>query len=266
MTQGTSPTAEPTPAVTPWRPMPEIDLRQLRGLTDDTGMFQHALHNVPDPNHGYCIDDNARALIATVYHAQLRGYDERVVPLHRYLQFVAYAFNETTNRFRNFMSYDRRWLEEAGSEDSHARALWALGVTVRYAPTESIRGLADELMNLGLRVAGEQLGHVRPWSFALLGLDDYLKARPDHETARDLFERFAESSYRMVRQNATGDWPWWEDILTWGNPRLPHALLVAGQALGRDEMVDTALTALRWCLQVQTAAEGHLSIVGNEGG
>ena len=107
--------------------LPEIDLRHFLQLTDDTGMLQHAAYLTPDLDHGYCTDDNARALIAAVYHARFRGYDERTVPLQRYLSFLAHAYNRCTGRFRNFMSYDRRWLEDIGSEDSHARAIWSTG-------------------------------------------------------------------------------------------------------------------------------------------
>ena len=119
-------------------PLPEIDLRQLLCMTDDTGLLQHALFGVPDHRHGYCTDDNSRALIAGLIHAQLRGYDERHVPLRRYLGFLAYALNPEAGRFRNFMSYAREWLEEVGSEDSHGRALWALGVATELAPNDTI--------------------------------------------------------------------------------------------------------------------------------
>ena len=120
-------------------------------MTDDTGMFQHAVYGVPDPKHGYCIDDNARALIAALLHAKLRGPDERAVPLSRYLMFLAYAWNEETRAFRNFMGYDRRWLEATGSFDSQGRTLWALGQTVAMAPDSTSRRLA---LNLAEKAMG----------------------------------------------------------------------------------------------------------------
>ncbi|MFW6060716.1 MAG: Gfo/Idh/MocA family oxidoreductase [Phycisphaeraceae bacterium] len=245
-------------------PLPEIDLRQLLRLTDDTGIFQHATHLLPDPSHGYCTDDNARALIAAVLHAELRGYDEHTVPLQRYLAFVAYAFNPDNGRFRNFMSYDRRWLEEAGSEDSHGRALWALGVTVQRTPDTPVRDFADQLLHKGLSAVRAQLNHLRPWAFALLGLNAYLQARDD-DHVRALRDDLAEKLYQQWRAHASDDWPWWEDILTWGNARLPHAMLLAGQGMGHRGMIDAALRALQWCLDIQTAPDGHLSIIGNDG-
>ncbi len=247
-----------------WQRLPEIDLRQLLRLTDDTGMFQHATHLLPDPNHGYCIDDNARALIAADLHAELRGYDEHTVPLQRYLAFVAYAFNPKNGRFRNFMSYDRRWLEEAGSEDSHGRAMWALGVTVQYAPDTPVRDFADQLLHRGLPAVRQQLHHLHPWAFALLGLHAYSQAKED-PAVHAVRDELAEKLYQRWHIHATDDWPWWEDTLTWGIARLPHAMLIAGHDMGRDDMIEAALRALEWCLKVQTAPDGHLSIVGNQG-
>ena len=249
---------------TQWAPFPEIDLRQMLRLTDDTGIFQHATHLLPDPNHGYCTDDNARALIAAVYHAELRGYDEHAVPLQRYLAFVAYAYNPDNGRFRNFMSYDRRWLEQAGSEDSHGRAIWALGVTVRHAPSQPVEEFADQLLRKGLGAVRDQLHHARPWAFALLGLDAYMQVKASDE-GRALRDDLAERLMRHWQAHADDDWPWWEDVLTWGNARLPHALLTAGDTMGRDDMVEAGRRALEWCLNVQTAEDGHLSIVGNHG-
>ena len=244
--------------------LPPIDLRQLLRLTDDTGMFQHALHQLPDPNHGYCIDDNCRALIAAVYDGRLRGYDPERVPLERYLGFVAYAFNEKRGRFRNFMSYDRRWLEEVGSEDSHARTIWSLGVTVRWAPVESIRELADRLFIRGL-AATEQFAFIRPWAYTVLGLSEYLAANPDHAEVRERLTALAGRLFERWREHASDDWPWWEDELTWGNAKLPHALLSAAEVLEDPAMRDAGLKALDWCMAVQTAEDGRLTVIGNDG-
>lgn len=244
--------------------LPEIDLRQLMRLTDDTGMFQHALHQLPDPNHGYCVDDNCRALIAAVLDAQLRGLDPQRCPLDRYLGFVAYAFNPDNGRFRNFMSYDRRWLEEAGSDDSHARTLWSLGVTVRRAPNESIRDLADGLFRRGLPAA-RQFQFVHPWAYTLLGLAEILAHPAPPEDARPAAQRIAQQMLDAWRANATEDWPWWTDTLTWGNAKLSQAMIAIGDRLGRDDMLELGLRTLRWCLDVQTGEDGQLSIIGNDG-
>ncbi len=247
-----------------WEPLPPIDLRQLLRLTDDTGIFQHAVFAAPDPNHGYCIDDNARALIAAALHAQLRGHNDQVVPLTRYLSFLHYAYNDSAAAFRNFMGYDRRWLEEVGSTDSQGRAIWALGLTVRLAPDDVVHDLARNLLKRALP-STEKLTALRSRAFALIGLNEYVCAAPDDDHARRIRDHHAVALYDAFCRHASDDWPWWEDTVTYDNAKLPHALLMSGSALGRADMIDAALRALRWLLQVQTAPQGHLSIIGNDG-
>lgn len=244
--------------------LPPIDLRQLLRMTDGTGILQHALFAAPDPNHGYCIDDNARALIAAVLVADLQGHDDQVVPLTRYLSFLAYAYNDKTGRFRNFMSYDRRWLEEEGSTDSQGRTIWALGLTVRLAPDDMVHGLAQNLLKRALP-ATDSLQPIRSRAFALIGLNEYLCAEPDDDHARRIRDKHANALLDAFATHATDDWPWCEDLVTYDNAKLPHALLVSGRSMQRDDMIDMGLRALRWLLEVQTAPEGHLSIIGNDG-
>ena len=125
--------------------LPEVNLHHMKVMTDSTGIRQHAKYSIPDLTHGYCVDDNARALIvASMYYSLLR--DKGSIPLiQRYLSFLHFSFNPENGRFRNFMSYDRRWLEEVGSEDSHGRSLWGLGVAIKYAPNEAIRNMSATL-------------------------------------------------------------------------------------------------------------------------
>ena len=245
-------------------PLPEVDLRQVLTLTDDTGLLQHAKFATPDRPHGYCTDDNARALIAAVRYARLYGYDERAMPLQRYLSFLADALGAETDRFRNFMGYDRHWLEDTGSHDSHGRAVWALGVTTAGAPNASVRARARTLFTRALRAA-ERFDSIRARAFVLLGLDAYLKVEPDARDAADLRLRLAETHFQLHRRKAAADWPWWEDTLTYDNAKLPHALLVSGASLERPDMLRAALAALEWLLKIQTAQEGHLSVIGNRG-
>jgi len=257
-------------------PLPHIDLRHVFVLTDGTGILQHANRGTPDLHHGYCTDDNARALIATVKlwalpqdawapaEPDLPGPNDVLVATQRYLAFLAYAFNPDHGRFRNFMQYDRSWLEDLGSEDSHARTIWALGTAYRLAPNDGVRELADDLMDRALP-AIEGFDSLRPWAYALLGLDEYLLARPDHEPGCRLHRELTRRLFDLWRSHAGDDWPWWENSLTWGNAKLPHAMLVAGQRLGRADVVDAALQALRWLVEIQRSADGHLSVIGNQG-
>ena len=246
------------------QPLPRIDTRQFLALTDGTGMIQHATFGAPDHHHGYCVDDNCRALLAAVLHAHICGYDEQLVPLQRYLAFVSYGFNAEAGRFRNFMSYERKWLEDVGSEESQTRSIWALGVTVRLAPNDSIRGLAERLFLQALP-AVEDLEHLRPWAYALLGMEHYVKAGADDAAVRARMGTLAARFFAMWQENSTDDWPWWDDTLTWGNAKLPNALLVAGDVLGDQDMVRAGLKSLKWLVELQTAEKGHFSFIGNAG-
>lgn len=256
------------------RSIPEVDLRHFFTLSDDTGILQHATFATADLHHGYCLDDVARALIVGVMAFDLRDEpDETVVKLHqdplvmctqRYLAFIAYAFNRDNGRFRNFMAFDRSWLEEVGSQDSHGRTLWALGNAVRFAPNQSVFGLASDLMARAAPAAAH-FEHIRPLAFTLIGLSEFLKGDPDADWAADLRDRLAARLFAMWRQRASEDWPWWEDILTWGNARLPHAMLLSGTETEDDAMVEASLRALRWVVEVQKAPEGYFRPIGNDG-
>lgn len=255
----------------PLQPLPNIDLRHLQRMTDDTGLFQHAIYATPDANHGYCIDDIARALIAGILHAQLVGHDEKLIPLHTYLAFLSYAYNEDRDKFRNFMGYNRQWLEEEGSHDSQGRTLWALGLTAAHGPTIPIRQLSNELYLKALPTL-RGLDYPRSWAFALLGLQGYLQSDPEHGESFALRDEYTVKLFDAYRAHATDDWPWWEDEVTYDNAKLCHALLLCGPAMDRPEITEAGLTALGWLLDQQTAhVEGdngdatHLSIIGNDG-
>ena len=256
------------------RSLPEIDLRHFFTLSDDTGILQHATFATADLHHGYCLDDVARALIVATLAFDLRDepdeesvkllQDPLVLSSQRYLAFIAYAFNKENGRFRNFMAFDRSWREEVGSQDSHGRTLWALGTAVRLAPNESVSGLANELMNRAAPAA-TTFEHLRPVAFSLIGLSEYLKGAPDADWAADLRDELAARLFSRWRLHASDEWPWWEDILTWGNAKLPHALLLSGTDTEDDAMVEASLKALRWVVEQQKTPEGLFRPIGNDG-
>ncbi len=262
--------SSPTPEFSPYPDvMPLPDPRQLLRMTDDTGLFQHAVHGLPDPNHGYCVDDNARAVLAAIQFNRLHP-DAEPLPLDRYLAFVVYAFHPSTGRFRNFMGYDRRWLEDVGSPDSQGRAAWSLGYASRHAPRSDQRRVAHDLLEQALAGLTELGGlpHLRARAFTLFAVDEWLET-PEQpgppEAAAELFVRFAEDLQRAFVRNAGKDWPWWEDTVTYDNARLPEAMLRAGRRLRDESVTEIGLTSLRWLIDQQTAPEGHLSIIGNAG-
>jgi len=244
-------------------------MRQVMAMTDDTGIFQHARFGTPDLHHGYCIDDNARALIAAVQSSILppitSGWDN-AKSTTRYLRFVAYALNPETRRFRNFMGYDRCWLEKEGSHDSQGRAFWSLGVTLQRAPAAHHRHLAKALMDESL--AGLMtLNSLRTMAFVLLGLDAGIEAlaRPDDRWSAG-FKTLSDRISAVYRRFSSADWPWWEPTVTYDNARLPQALLAAGKRLEDHDLIEGGLASLAWLIEIQTnQEEGHLSIIGNDG-
>lgn len=244
--------------------LPEIDYRHLLTMTDDTGMLQHAKYTVPDRDHGYCIDDNARALIVACGGLRLRSSSEVEKRVPVYLSFLMHAFNRPFGRFRNFMSYDRQWLEETGSEDSHGRTIWALGVASESAPLPSQRELAIRLLEEAIP-AIDAFSSPRAWAYTIFGIDRYLDCRRTDFAAYRLLTVLAERLYMQFTCNGQENWPWCEDSLTYANAKLPMALMLAGNRLRDTEMVNVALRALDWVVGLQRTPQGHLSLIGNNG-
>ncbi|MCP4377565.1 MAG: glycosyltransferase [bacterium] len=244
--------------------LPEIDLRHMRIMTDDTGILQHSRYSTPDRFHGYCTDDNARALIAASMYWDLRHDESAIELIQKYLGFLAYAMDNKTNRFKNFMNYDRSWAETCGSEDSHARALWGLGMAVAYCPHESIISLATKLFVQGLSVT-EKFCSPRAWAFTIVGIQAYLRRYGGDSEVRRCRAALAEKIVALFETNADEDWPWCENVVTYANAKLPHALMMCGKWMGRDDWIDISKRALQWLLDIQTNENGMLSVIGSNG-
>src|SRR5699024_3268996 len=168
----------------------------------------------------------------------------------RYLGFLIYAFNDENGRFRNLMSYSRDWLKSAGSEDSHGRALWALGSTTSMSEKQSLVSLASTLFMKALP-ATETFQSPRAIAFTMLGIDAYLKVFGGDSKARRIYGVLAEKLYAQFNDHSSDDWPWLEDIVVYSNARLPHALILAGGTLGRDDLTELGLRNLNWLLELQ---------------
>ncbi len=252
-------------AVTESAVLPEIRLNHLRAMTDDTGLFQHALYTVPNRGHGYCIDDNARALIVTVMNWRLFK-DEQICPLFRtYLSFLLDAYNRDAGRMRNFLSYQRRWQEEVGSEDSHGRSIWALGYTIAYPPDDSLLGLITRLFKQ-LLLPVDSFISPRAWAFTIIGALYYLKRFGGDPEVRKLLVNLSGQLCQQFSEYATEEWFWLEEIVTYDNARIPQALIGAGSYLQEQQILQTGLCALNWLISIQTnPAGGQLSLVGNNG-
>jgi glycosyltransferase involved in cell wall biosynthesis len=246
--------------------LPEIKLDYLRRMTDDTGMLQHAKYTVPDRTHGYCVDDNARALIVTVTLQDFQPLDPALSGLAAiYLGFLGDAFNAQTGRFRNFMSYDRRWLEETGSEDSHGRAVWGLGVAVALSREKGQVAFAVALFQRALKTV-EHFTSPRAVAFAIIGIHAYLRRYSGDSRAKRMRKILSKRLMQQFVDVATDDWPWSENSLTYDNARLPQALLLSGRWLPDSEMLEMGLRALDWLKQIQTDETGrHFAAIGNHG-
>jgi glycosyltransferase involved in cell wall biosynthesis len=249
-------------AIAPHSPaVPDMQLGYFLSMCDDTGLFQHAVHSVPDRAHGYCVDDNARALLLA---CALNGPGEHPLPeiqTARFAAFVQHAWNPDTRRFRNFMGFNRTWLEDKGSEDSHGRTLWALGECARKDASPSRRRWAFALFAEALSTAAA-FRSPRAMAFALLGLDAYCAVAPDDRRAREIRHSLADTLVSALALVETPDWVWFEEGLAYDNARLPQALIVTGLATQTPAYVDAGLRTLRWLMTLQTTSTGHFRPVG----
>jgi glycosyltransferase involved in cell wall biosynthesis len=246
--------------------LPEIKFDHLLRMTDGVGMLQHSRFTVPNREHGYCVDDNARALIVTVNAQDFKPLDTSLKDLASvYLSFIDHAFNHVTGLFRNFMSYERLWLEEKGSEDSHGRALWSLGVAVALGRNEGQVRHAADLFQRALP-AVEQFTSPRAVAFTIIGIHAFLSRYPGDSQMETTCEILSNKVMQCFRNTASEDWPWCEDTLTYDNARVPQALLLSGQLFGDDNMLQAALRALDWLKEIQHDESGcYFAAIGNDG-
>jgi glycosyltransferase involved in cell wall biosynthesis len=243
--------------------VPEIRIGHFLSLCDSTGMLQHAVHSVPDRSHGYCVDDNARALLVSSALSNCGDAQLSEAVTSRFAAFIQHAWNSDTRRFRNFMSYDHRWLEDQGSEDSHGRTLWALAECARNDTAPSRRRWAAALFKTALPIV-EEFSSPRAWAFSLLGLDVYCTFVGGDVLANRLRCLLADRLMSLISVTETKDWIWFEDSLAYDNARLPQALIQTGLTTHTPPYVKQGLRSLRWLMSLQTTSSNHFRPVGTE--
>ncbi len=243
--------------------LPPLKLDHLEHLTDYTGIFQHALFTVPNYSHGYTTDDNARALLVSILLDEL-GSNESLGLASRYLAFLGFAFNDQTKRFRNFMDYQRNWLEDTGSDDSHGRALLALGTVLSHSNKPAFHSMAGWLFEQTLP-AILLTTSPRAWAFALIGIYEYLQKFAGDRRASNVRDELAGRLLTLYHSNRTEDWRWYEKELSYCNAALPHALLICGKSIPNSEMTDAGLESLNWLANLHRSNEGHFVPIGSNG-
>lgn len=251
--------------------LPELNLNHLSQMTDDTGMFQHAIFTIPNRREGYTTDDNARALILTVLleksdkDALTSMQGSSAASSGLYLSFLEHAFNSAKGRFKNFLRFDRRWNELVGSEDSHGRALWGLGTVLGRSNDHGSRGAAGRLFEFSLPAVLE-FSSPRAWAYALLGIQEYLTSYPGDRDAQKVRSALSRRLLEMYESIRRPDWKWFENVLAYGNARLPQALLAVGSACSDDRMISAGLESLEWLSTIQHCEiNRHFTPIGSQG-
>ena len=250
----------PTPRKVPLTVLP--GLSGVFAMSDATGMLQHAFGIVPDRRHGYCLDDNARALML-MNIAQGLTRSERLRWSMTYASFMQHAWNPEARRFRNFMNFERTWCEEIGSDDSNGRALWALGHTVENSDEPDMQRWAQRWFD-EVCPAFTEPAYPRTAAFAMLGAAAILRVAPRHEGAMDILETGGRLLANLLERERRPDWGWFEAMLGYDNPRLSQALIEAGVLLARTDWIDAGIDTLHWISARQTAAAGHFRPIGSE--
>jgi glycosyltransferase involved in cell wall biosynthesis len=248
--------------------LPELNADHLLRLTDDTGILQHAIFTLPNSSEGYTTDDNARALIASIALEDDRGNElpQSFANLsHRYLAFLWLAFNRDTGRFRNFLSYGRSWLEDVGSDDSHGRALWALGTVLGRSRNPGLRGAAGRLFEAAVP-ATLSFSSPRAWAYCILGMQAYLDWFPGDRAIQGARNILANRLLDVYERAHSPTWRWFEKSLSYCNARLPQALILAGWRSKNQRMIEVGMESLHWLVAQQHRDNGEMFVpIGSNG-
>jgi len=243
--------------------LPPLKLDHLHHMTDGTGILQHAIFTVPNYREGYTIDDNARALMVSALMEAL-GNKEAPELGSRYLAFIWYAFNTENGRFRNFMDYQRHWVEEVGSDDSHGRTLWALGTVLGRSNAAALHSMAGWVFEQALPPILKTTSP-RAWAFAIMGIQEYLHRFSGDSRANHVREELSERLLMLYQSHSSDEWRWYEDRLTYCNAALPHAVLLCGHAMSNPSMTEAGLESLSWLANLQHSDTRYYVPIGSNG-
>ena len=248
--------------------LPMLNTAHMLSMTDDTGILQHAIFSVPNASEGYTTDDNARALIVSALldecSREVAG-EEYPNLSRRYLAFLWLAFNADTGRFRNFLGYDRQWLEDVGSDDSHGRALWSLGKVLGHSQDAGLRGAAGRLFELAIP-ATLTFTSPRAWAFCILGMQAYLDWFPGDRAIQGVRNTLANRLLDIYERSHTPAWRWFENSLSYSNARLSQALILAGWRSDNQRMIEAGMDSLKWLVAEQHRDDKEIFVpIGSNG-
>lgn len=241
--------------------LPPFSLAHIKRLTDDTGIIQHAKFGIPNLKEGYCLDDNARALLMVLiaYRQKKDVLALELSPI--YLSYIHYMQNEN-GTFRNFLSFNRNFLDEVGSEDSFGRTIWALGYLLGNAPNDAYYQMG-KLVFFDAARNFENLESIRSIANTMIGISYYLRSNPSDDQMTERLRHFAHTLIKHYEQNSSGDWKWFEPLLAYDNGILPLALLHSAEILNDDKITTAALETMDFLTSI-TLKDGYLSIIGNK--
>ena len=248
--------------------LPALNTNHLFTMSDDTGMLQHAIFSVPNTREGYTTDDNARALIVSTLLNESVGFphgEDHLNLSRRYLAFLWLAFHSDTGRFRNFLGYNRKWLEDIGSEDSHGRALWALGSVLGQSQNAGMRGAAGRLFEAAVP-AVLKFSSPRAWAFSVLGLQAYLDWFPGDRAMQNIRNALANRLLDVYERSRSDEWHWFEKSLAYSNARLAQALILAGGRSKNKKMLAAGVESLEWLVAAQHCGDPNMFVpIGSSG-
>lgn len=239
---------------------PGISLGHLVRLTDSTGLFRRATQ--PEYSGGYLTDDNARAFVLAVSLGEMEEEPAQARTLaSTYAGFLLSAFDPKTKRFRNLMGLNQHWLDEPGPEDSHGRALWALGTGVGRLPQHGSGTLWARVFAQALPIVAD-FSSPRAWAWALLGIHEYRRVLSGDRMAAQMRDMLTSRLLELFVKSADADWHWFENGLKQENARLAHALIVGGNEPGHRTALDCGLHTLQWLVDVETSESGGFRPMG----
>ncbi|WP_439183827.1 glycosyltransferase family 4 protein [Carboxylicivirga taeanensis] len=242
--------------------VPAFSLKHIKRLTDDTGIIQHAKYGIPNLKHGYCLDDNARALLMALMTYTQKKSKKALNLCHVYLSYIHYMQNEDGS-FRNLLSFNRNYIDNVGSEDSFGRTIWALGYLMANAPNDSYYQVSYSLFFKAVPVF-EELKSIRSIANTIIGISHYLSNSPDNDSMVAVLRRLAYKLVAHYDNNKSADWSWFEESLTYDNAMLPLALLHAAERLNDERIRSVAFSSMNFLVR-HTLSDGYLSLIGNDG-